>query len=136
MKSLLLSIVSIVLAASSCAQGTGVAAPSLLGAWRVVEIDGAAIPEDVPATVEFSAAGRVSGVGGCNRYGGTYAYDDGALSVGPLMATKMACAEEGLMRVEAMFHERFSGELAVVGAEDGTVLLTARNGRLLLKRLE
>ena len=34
---------------------------------------------------------RASGFAGCNRFAGPYALKDGALSFGPLVATRMAC---------------------------------------------
>lgn len=35
---------------------------------------------------------RASGYAGCNRFGGQYQLKSGKLSMGPLMATRMACA--------------------------------------------
>ena len=36
-------------------------------------------------------AGRVAGLGGCNRFGGRYDIDGDRLSFSPLMSTRMAC---------------------------------------------
>ena len=37
------------------------------------------------------ADGRVAGLAGCNRFSGGYHVDGATLSLGPLMATRMAC---------------------------------------------
>ncbi len=36
----------------------------------------------------------VAGHGGCNRFGGRYTFGGGAIEIGPLFSTKMACAPE------------------------------------------
>lgn len=46
------------------------------------------------ATIAFGAKGEISGSTGCNRFRGTYELDDGALVIGPLALTKMACRGE------------------------------------------
>ena len=41
--------------------------------------------------VQFGADNKVSGHLGCNRFAGSYAYNNGELKFGPLASTKMAC---------------------------------------------
>jgi len=41
--------------------------------------------------IRFGADGKVSGNGGCNRFGGSFEEDGSLLTFGPLMSTKMAC---------------------------------------------
>ena len=48
--------------------------------------------------------GRVAGLGGCNRFGGTYDHDGDRLSFSPLAATRMACPGE-VMKVEQAFFD-------------------------------
>lgn len=50
-------------------------------------------PDDVEVTISFSD-GTVTGYAGCNRFNGTYTYDEGALSFGTLASTRRACDEE------------------------------------------
>ena len=46
-------------------------------------------------TAEFGEDGRVTGSGGCNTYRATYTTTDpNALTFGPVISTKMACADE------------------------------------------
>jgi heat shock protein HslJ len=59
-------------------------------------------PWSKKAFVQFGSGGRVTGFGGCNRFRGTFSFRDGALKIGPLMSTRMACpdlaAEARVMR--------------------------------------
>ena len=66
---------------------------SLVGtSWRAATIAGAPVLAEAPITLDFVAADRIAGSGGCNRYGGGLAMADGRLRIGPLMGTRMACA--------------------------------------------
>lgn len=49
-------------------------------------------------------AGRVAGLGGCNRFGARYALDGDRLTFTPPMATRMACAPD-IMKAEQAFFE-------------------------------
>jgi heat shock protein HslJ len=77
--------------------------------WRPVEIAGAATPEDVEVFLQFRAEGAVAGLGGCNRFSGSYAPSDTSLEFGPLAATMMACPDPQ-MQVE----QRFFGAVSQV----------------------
>jgi heat shock protein HslJ len=83
--------------------------------WRLVSLTGldpaalAAAPR--PLTVLFES-GRVAGFAGCNQFGGSYAIEGDRMSLGALVATKMACAEAA-MSLETAFHEAFTGVLRV-----------------------
>jgi heat shock protein HslJ len=61
--------------------------------WTLVQFDDKSpAPAERPITAVF-AAGKISGSGGCNRYSATVTSSSpGALSVGAISATKMACA--------------------------------------------
>jgi heat shock protein HslJ len=55
-------------------------------------------------TMAFSAEGRVSGSGGCNRYSAAYTAIGQKLTFGPAAATRMMCAgPEGVMEQEQQF---------------------------------
>jgi heat shock protein HslJ len=55
-------------------------------------------------TAAFSAAGVVSGSGGCNSYNGTYQASASKLSIGPISATQKSCpTPEGVMTQEQAF---------------------------------
>ena len=55
-----------------------------------------------PPVLRFEA-GRVSGTGGCNRFGGSYESDGATLSFSPLAATRMACPGEAMKTEQAFF---------------------------------
>jgi heat shock protein HslJ len=69
----------------------------LVGAWDVVDVDG--------ASLEFAADGTVSGSTGINRVHGSYTVVAGELRLGPLVTTRMAgppqamAAENRLLRL-------------------------------------
>jgi len=93
----------------ACAAASGrTAATSLEGVeWRLVELNGTATaPSDsvhAPSLRFQIDSGRVVGSGGCNRLSGTFVHNGPSLAFGPLLTTKMACAEESANRTEQAF---------------------------------
>lgn len=121
---------------AGCAQvGDNAAAPSILGAWRVTQIDGATISPDIPVTMEFGPDSRVAGVGACNRYGGRYEYAKGVLTLREIFMTKMACLDDDRMGVEARFHARLGGDLKAAAQGEAGLVLTDEAGGLVLERM-
>ena len=82
--------------------GTASPTPLLETSWELSEIIGTPVAATGRAYLRFHADGDkvVEGSGGCNRFSGRYDVTDGTLSIGPLLATKMACPD---MREEAAF---------------------------------
>jgi heat shock protein HslJ len=68
-------------------------AAELAGVWLLEDLGGRGVMDTAQTTIEFDGEGRVSGSGGCNRFTGSYSYDDGRLDLGPLAGTKMMCPE-------------------------------------------
>ena len=62
--------------------------------WTLTSLGDPATPtpalDGTPVTLIFSATG-VSGSAGCNSYTGNFQFDNGGLSIGPLITTKIAC---------------------------------------------
>jgi heat shock protein HslJ len=60
---------------------------------------------DTTLTINFGASGSINGSGGCNNFMGSYESDgQGAIAIGPLASTMMACPEpEGAMAQEMEF---------------------------------
>lgn len=48
-------------------------------------------------------AGRVAGLGGCNRFGGSYSQEADRLRFSPLAATRMACPGDAMKTERAFF---------------------------------
>jgi heat shock protein HslJ len=65
--------------------------------WQLVEMNGAVEPF---VTLAFDDQGRVSGSGGCNRYGGGYSIDGETIRFTDLFSTMMACPH---LQVEQAF---------------------------------
>ena len=104
-----LILATAVLIASACATtgGSG-AGPAIEGAtWRLVEAAGTPAPTpegDRYAYVRLLAdSARAEGNGGCNRMSGPFTRAGDSLSFGPMISTKMACAEEARNRAEVAF---------------------------------
>ena len=62
-------------------------------AWRATHIGEMRLSDDSEIFVQFNADNSIAGNSGCNRYFGDYNVLDGALEIGLLGSTKMACPE-------------------------------------------
>lgn len=126
-------------AAATPAAPTGAAA---LGAyhWRLQEakdaqgkrIDALFARADHPLTLDF-AEGRLGVSNTCNRMGGGYALEGDKLTVSPMVATQMACADSKLMALEGEAGKRLEGSSTVVvqGGDEARLTLTAAGGDVL-----
>lgn len=95
--------------------------------WSATSIAGKAVIQPGRVTLSFNE-GRVSGRGGCNLYSGPVEYGNGAIKIGPLISTKMACAEEGLMQQESFYLNTLqSAERYAVGA-NGALTISTKAG--------
>ncbi len=74
------------------------ATPTELSAsgWRPTHIGEMRLDDDSEMSVQFDVGGQVNGHGGCNRFFGSYELEDGALQVGRLGSTRMACPEPAM----------------------------------------
>ena len=70
--------------------------------WVLTKIGGESMPEEPPVTLTFGIDGELFGSGGCNQYFGSYKFNAGKLTVGPLGATKMMCPPT-IMKIEYSF---------------------------------
>ena len=108
-------------------------AASPVGDWEATSIQtGDALASPLPGTTitaTFADDGTLSGSSGCNQYTGSYTLDGGEIEIGPLVATKKACAApEGVMEQEAAYlavlptatHFRLDGQSLALLATDGT----------------
>jgi heat shock protein HslJ len=126
-------------AADSAASVTAPASPLEGVEWALHELGGQPAVAGDPArqpSVRFDAdSGRVTGSGGCNRIAGPYTRDGASLRIGPLVATRMACAVERLNRQETAFlaaldatraYHIAGDTLTLTGTDTTTVRLIAR----------
>lgn len=88
-------------------------------------------------SVHFSGDGRLQGFGGCNQFSGRFTVSGDTLSIGPLVATLRACADDVMTREGELFQAlqgtrmaASSGDELILKAAEGTVLATlARRSR-------
>lgn len=109
-----------------------VAALQTLGgaAWTLVGLGGRPLPPDVrPPTAVFAGA-RLSGFGGCNRYTGQVEEKSpGAIALGTIAATKMACPSPAMEVEDRYFaalgqvtHYRFAGSRLVLSGPSAELI--------------
>lgn len=109
------------------AMTTAVAAASPAGRWVAVEIGGQPVARGVETSFELDGGGRVSGRGGCNRYGGAARLGADTLAFGPLMATEMACPRPE-MDQESRFFQAMA-KVATWRLDAGRLVLGDGEGR-------
>ena len=130
-------VAGLVVAAVACAGRAGDTPEGR--AWRAESLEaGDGLVEPIPtATPTLRLDGeRASGSAGCNRYSASYALDGSKLSFGPIAATKMFCAADGVMEQEDRFLRllasvdtwRLEGERLVLEAERTPILVFAETG--------
>jgi putative lipoprotein len=61
------------------------------GEWRLEELGGTEVPNNVQTTLKFESNGRLGGSGGCNRYFASYQLEQDQLQVSQMGSTQMAC---------------------------------------------
>ncbi|HVX03551.1 MAG TPA: META domain-containing protein [Rhodanobacteraceae bacterium] len=101
--------------------------------WRFVELDGAAVPAGVAASLRFHD-GHAAGKAGCNAYGVRYEIrTDGTARFTQTLSTKMACLQPaGAMQVERAVFNAFR-KTAKVETSGGELLMLDAAGRPLAK---
>ncbi len=93
-------------------------------------IDALFVRADQPVQLDFSD-GRLSVGNTCNRMGGAYEIIDDRLRIGPMVQTKMACADPALMALDDAVSARLRGESTLdlqAGGDSPRLGLLAANG--------
>lgn len=104
--------------------------PAIEGSWQVEAIDGIPVRDGRPATIRFDD-NRISGNTGCNGFGGSFRFERGLLTAGPLIATKMACLGPVMLQEQAIL--RLLGQpLSVSSNHAGKLVLSAGGTRTLV----
>lgn len=102
------------------------------GEWIVENIGGGGIVARSRVTLDVEGE-RISGSAGCNRYSGRFLRDAVGITVGPLAATRMACAP-ALMAQETRFLKLLGGATGYLVRGDGALVLRADSGQTILAR--
>jgi heat shock protein HslJ len=96
--------------------------------WAAETINGAPVINPGRVTLSFGD-GRVSGRGGCNLYSGPAEVGGGTLKFGPMISTKMACMEQGLMQQEVTYLKALQdARRYAVGADGKLTISTSSSG--------
>lgn len=126
------AIGTLALASGCSTTGTGAAAApgaaALTGStWQLAELGGQPAGRQ---TLKFdSSTGTVSGSGGCNSFSGVYQWSGKSLKMGPLAATRRACAEDAASRQETAYLQAL--DATRTWQVDGkTLVLSGDGGRL------
>lgn len=105
----MLAVTALLLAGCGGGDGTGATADPTgpEGSWRATLLPrgtGLSPPlAKTEVTAEFAADGELVGSAGCNSYGGSYESAGSSISIGPLRATRKACADQAAMEQEQAF---------------------------------
>lgn len=97
------------------------------GPWLVEDVNGGGVIDNARLEMTFGD-GRVMGKAGCNSFGGGWQQDGASLKLGPLMATRKACAP-ALMTLEAKLLGAVEAATKVSFDATGAATLTAPDGR-------
>lgn len=114
-----------VVAAAGSAQAQDHRAKLTERPWSVVWVASAGPAADIPATLSFDAAGRLSGSGGCNRLLGDYKLAPGgkSLKIQGVAATRRLCAG-AVMRFERAVIAALNTADALRYDSEGRLILT------------
>lgn len=81
-------------------------------------IDALFVRADKPVQLDLNA-NRLNVINSCNTMGGGYRVEDGRLQIGPMMQTRMACADPGLSALDGAISQRLQGGLKLSLQADG-----------------
>jgi len=119
---------------TACAQPAqpAQAGNTVLGLWRIEQARSEPILDKRRARIEFGADGKLSGHTSCNSMSGPYTLQGSVLKVGPIVTTRMACAQ---LQMEQEDRILTALELAVSARvrSDGLLELRDADGRGLLR---
>ena len=101
--------------------------------FRIQDIAGRGVPDEVEVSLQFGGDDRVSGSSGCNRYFGTYSTEGDGLRFGQMGRTSMACPSAN-MNVEAEYLAVLSDVKTASVTPDGELVLRTADGRELRGR--
>ncbi|KQU55610.1 hypothetical protein ASG67_05535 [Sphingomonas sp. Leaf339] len=100
--------------------------------WAIAALDGKALRMPGVATVDFDADVMHARI--CNRISGSYRLEGKMLSLGAMRATRMACIEDEVMRVENRFLALGGLPITMTWPDADTLVLADGRGSLTLTR--
>lgn len=119
----------IVLALLALPAGAHAASPK--GSWLAEDIKGGGVIDRLQTTLSLGAEGKVTGMGGCNRYMGRATLKGDTISFGPMSGTRMACSP-AVMDQENKFHAALE-TVKSWSVTQGKLLLRDGSGNIVLR---
>ena len=89
--------------------------------WTLTELDGEPVPDGVTVDLTFDGE-RISGSSGCNQYTTAATFDDGEVTVDPVIAGTMMACEPPASDMESAYLAVL-GEVSGYSVEDSTLTL-------------
>lgn len=114
------------------AQSTTLQDDLIGSAWLAEDIGSRGVVDNARSTLEFVEAGRVAGVGACNRYMGPVSFDGDGVTFGNLASTMMACPD-ALMDQERRLFDALAKVDRLELTDDGQTLLAFADGDPVLR---
>ncbi len=103
----------------------------IAGEWRIEEVGGQQVREDINATLSFGEDGAFSGRL-CNSFRGAYTLDGASISFGKAAATLMACPEPQATHERALFVAFEQARTWRTGQDGETLRVRDGDGRTLI----
>lgn len=101
------------------------------GHWLAEDINGGGVIDRLQTTLSLGADGKVTGMGGCNRYMGTVTIKGDAIAFGPMAGTFMACTP-AVVDQETKFHAALE-TVSSWSIAQGKLFLRDRSGNVVLR---
>lgn len=98
--------------------------------WRVREIGGESVPENLQVTLAFGPERRLQGRAPCNRFAGTYHLSAEGLLIQQVAATKVACPP-ATMQLEQLFFSLLEGVSRFEMGSDARLTLHSAQGSII-----
>jgi heat shock protein HslJ len=106
---------------------------SLLGSqWLLEDITQRGVIDRLQSTLGFPQAGQLAGSGGCNRFMGPARLDQGRLTIGPLVSTRMACSPAAMNQEQRYLG--LLGQATGIRLEEPWLLIDTPEGALKFSR--
>jgi len=106
---------------------------SLLGSqWLLEDITQRGVIDRLQSTLAFPQAGQLAGSGGCNRFMGPARVEQGRLTIGPLVSTRMACSAAAMNQEQRYLG--LLGQATGIRLEEPWLLIDTPEGALKFTR--
>jgi putative lipoprotein len=123
----------VILALLVCLAFPSFAQETLVGSrWQAEEIGGAGVIDRAQSRLEVLENGRIAGNGGCNSFTGAGALRDGAVKLGALATTRMACPP-AIMDQEQKFLAALGKAARYETTSSGGLILRDSRGATLMR---